>query len=95
MSDQVETRTTKLMDRVLKLVALVLIATIVLLVIAPQFDLVTAATRSHRAASLLAVAVAILAAGLLACPIAHATSVERDPLFRSAAILDLNCVRLC
>ena len=87
---------TKLMDRVLKLVALVLIAAIVLLVIAPQLDLVTAAIRTHRAAShLLAVVFAILAAGLLACPIAHATSVERDPLFRSAAILDLNCVRLC
>ena len=83
------------MSRMSKVVALVLIAGIVLLVIAPQFDLTNAvASRQHRSQPV-TFAVGSVAASLVLALAALPVIRESAPLDGLTPILDLTCVRLC
>lgn len=79
-----------------KFVVLLLVVAIIVLVAAPQLNLAAALTRAHgRVTQFITFVVVSLMADLPVLLPARAFAFEREPLRRSAPLLDLTCVRLC
>jgi hypothetical protein len=79
-----------------RLVVLLLVVAIIVLVAAPHLDLATALTRTHGRVIQFITFVIVSLTAVLPVPLRSRTfAFEREPLRRSAPILDLTCVLLC